>query len=156
MADRDAGLGHDLAEPAGHRFDVVDAIVDEKDLPAAVQFAQDGVADQLGVETRDAGFDGQPVVGRRFQVRDVAHAQQRQVQRARDRRGGHRQHVDGLPQGLEPLLDLDAEPLLLVDDQQPQVVELHVVLGQPMRADDDVDRADGQAVEDAFLLRPAC
>ncbi len=28
------------------------------------------------------------------------------------------------PQRLQPLLDLDAEPLLLVDDHQAQVVEL--------------------------------
>ena len=117
------------------------AVVDEEDLPVAVQFAQDGVADQLGVEPGHAGFDGQPVLGRRLQVGDVAEAQQRHVQRSRDRRGRHRQHVDGLAQGLEPLLDLDAEPLLLVDDHQPQVLELHVVLGQPVGADDDVDRA---------------
>ena len=67
------------------------------------------------------------------------------VQRPRDGRGRHRQHVDDLPQGLQPLLHLDAEPLLLVDDHQPQVVELHVGLGQPVRADDDVDRASLRA-----------
>ena len=118
--------------------------MDEEDLPVAVQLAEHGVADQFRVEAGDAGLDGQPVLGRRFQVRDVAQAQQRHVQRARDGRGRHRQHVDDLPQRLEPLLDLDAEPLLLVDDHQPQVVELHVGLRQPVRADDDVDRALGQ------------
>ena len=81
------------------------------------------VADQLGLEARHARLDGQAVVGRRFQVRNVAHAQQRHVQRARNRRGGHRQHVDRLPQRLEPFLDLHAEPLLFVDDHQAQIVE---------------------------------
>ena len=47
-------------------------------------------------------------------------------------------------QRLQPLLHLDAEPLLLVDDHQAQVVELHVGLSQAVRADDDVDRAVGQ------------
>ncbi len=122
-----------------------DAVVDEEHLPAAVQFAQHRVADQLGVEAGDARFDGQAVFRRRFQVRDVAQAQQRHVQRARDGRGRHRQHVDGLPERLEPLLHLHAEPLLLVDDHQAQVVELHVLLGQPVRADDDVDGAGRQA-----------
>ena len=110
------------------------------------------MAEQLGLETRDAGFDRQPIVGRSFEIGDVAHAEQRQVQRAGNRRGGHRQHVDRLAERLEPFFHLDAEPLLLVDDQQAQVGELHVVLGQPMGADDDVDGADGEGREDAFLL----
>ena len=50
-----------------------------------------------------------------------------------------------LPEGLQPLLDLDAESLLLVDDHQAQVVEADVRLDQPVRADDDVDRAGCQA-----------
>ena len=81
-------------------------------------------------------------------------AQQPHVQRSRDGRGRHRQHVDGLPQRLQPLLHLHAEPLLLVDNHQPQVVETHVGLGQPVRADDDVERAFLQAADDVGLLPP--
>ena len=55
VADRDARLGHDLPEPSGELLDVVDAVVDEIDLPAAVQLAQHRVADQLGVEARRRG-----------------------------------------------------------------------------------------------------
>ena len=76
------------------------------------------------------------------------------VQRPRDGRGRHRQHVDDLPQGLQPLLHLDAEPLLLVDYHQPEIVEPHVGLGQPVRADDDVDRAFLQAADDLGLPPP--
>ena len=152
VGDADAGLGHDLAEPLGERLDVLHAVVDEVDLPLPVQLPQHGLPDQLGIEARDAGFHRQPVFGRGFQVRDVADADQAHVQRAGDRRGGHRQHVDGLPHGLEPLLDLDAEPLLLVDDDQAQVVELHVRLHEAVRADDDVDRAGGQPLDDFGLL----
>ena len=100
VADGQPGLGHDLPQPPGEDFDVLDAVVDEEDLPAAVQFAQHGVADQLGIEASHAGFDGQAVLRRRFQVRDVAQPQQAHVQRSRDGRGGHRQHVDRLPQRL--------------------------------------------------------
>ena len=42
---------------------------------------------------------------------------------------------------LQPLLVRDAEPLLLVDDQQAQVLERHVLAQQPVRADHDVDLA---------------
>ena len=128
------------------------AVVDEVDLPLPVELPQHGLADQFGIEARDAGFHRQPVFGRGFQVRDVADADQAHVQRAGDRRGGHRQHVDGLPHGLEAFFDFDAEPLLLVDDDQAQVVELHVRLHEAMRADDDVHRAGGQPLDDFGLL----
>ena len=42
---------------------------------------------------------------------------------------------------LEPLLVGDAEALLLVDDEQPQVAEADVPREQPVGADDEVDRA---------------
>ena len=88
-------------------------------------------------------------------LRDVADAQQRQVQRPRDRRRRHRQHVDRRPQLLEPLLVLDAEALLLVDDDQAQVLELHVLRQQPVRADDDVDLAVREPLERLLLLAAA-
>ena len=54
----DLRLGHDLLQPASAIVvDVVDAVVDEVDLPVAVQLAQDRVADQLGVEAGDARLD---------------------------------------------------------------------------------------------------
>ncbi len=52
----------------------------------------------------------------------------------------------------EPLFHFDAEALLFVDDQQAQVVKVHVGLGQPVRADDDVDRAIDQAGNGFALL----
>ena len=107
------------------------------------------------IEADDARLDGQAVRRRRLQVADVADAQQRQVQRARDRRGGQRQHVHRLPQLLEPFLVLDAEALLLVDDDQAQVLELHVGADQAVRADDDVDCRREPAVRRCVFCSPA-
>ena len=123
----------------GDALDVVDAVVDEVDLAVAVQLAVDGPPDRLGVEPDDARLDGLAVRRRRLQVRDVADAQQAHVQRPRDRRGRERQHVDRRAERLEPLLVLDAEPLLLVDDDQAQVLERDVLLQDPVRADQDID-----------------
>ena len=69
----------------------------------------------------------------------------RELQRARDRRRGQRQHVHLGAQLLELLLVGDAEMLLLVDDQQPEVLELDALAEQRVGADDDVDRAVGDA-----------
>ena len=47
---------------------------------------------------------------------------------------------------LQPLLVRDAEMLLLVDDDQAEILELDGLAEQRMRADDDVDRAVGDAL----------
>jgi len=73
--------------------------------------------------------------------RPVADAEQRHVQRARDRRRRKRQDVDRRAQLLEALFVHDAEPLFLVDDDQPEVRKHDVLLQQAVRADDDVDLA---------------
>jgi hypothetical protein len=51
----------------------------------------------------------------------------------------HRERVDPGRHLLEALLVDDAEALLLVHDQQPEVLEDDVLGEQPMRADEDVD-----------------
>ena len=66
--------------------------------------------------------------------------EQAEVERARDRRGRQRQHVDRGLERLELLLLGDAEALLLVDDEQAEVAERDVLGEQAVGADDDVDR----------------
>ena len=60
--------------------------------------------------------------------------------------------VDPLAQLLDLLLVDDAEPLLLVDDQQPQVAELHVLRQQAVRAHDDLHLARREILERLLLL----
>ncbi len=72
VADADARFGHDLLQSPGNFFDVVYAIVNEERLTVAVQFAHDGMANQILVEAYDLRFHGQPLGGRRFQIRYVA------------------------------------------------------------------------------------
>ena len=74
-------------------------------------------------------------------TRQVADAGHRQVQRPRDRRRRQRQDVDLAAELLEPFLGGHPEPLLLVDDDEPEVLEPDVLRQQPVRADDEVDRA---------------
>ena len=59
--------------------------------------------------------------------------------RARNRRRGQRQHVDFGAQRLELLLVAHAEAVFFVDDDQAEILEMHVLLQQAVRADDDID-----------------
>ena len=74
------------------------------------------------------------------------------MQGARDRRRAERQHVDLEPQRLEQLLLRDAEPLLLVEDHEPELLRDHVAAEDAVRPDEDVDLARGEVGEDPLRL----
>ncbi len=149
------GLGHDAPQSVRQDVDVVHAGVHEKDLPLAVQFAQHGVADQALVKTQHPGLHRLAVGRGRLQIADVADPQQGLVQRAGDRGGGHGEHIHLFPQQLQLFLVLHAEPLFLVDDHQPQVLEADVGAHQAVCAHHDVHRALGQLLHDLPLFRLA-
>ena len=149
VRDLDARLGHELAQTIGDRLDAGNAVVQEEALPATRQLAGDHLADQRVLARGDVRLDRLSLLGRRLDHREIADPRKRHVQRARDRRRRQRQDVDRDTQLLEPLLLQHAETLLLVDDDEPEILELDVLLQQTMRADDDVDGAAAQPGERA-------
>ena len=117
---------------------------DVEGLAAAIVLAQQGLADHDRIEGRDIGAHRQPVDRRRGDERQFADPDSASC---RVRGIGVAVSVSTCTfalQLLQPLLVLDAEMLLLVDDQEPEVAEFHVLGEQRMRADDDVDAAVGQ------------
>ncbi len=66
--------------------------------------------------------------------------------------GGEGEHVDLGAQGLHLFLVADPEAVLLVDDDEPEILELDRGLEELVGADHDVEGAGGQAVEDHLLL----
>ena len=152
VADADARLGHPRLDAGGDALDGGDVVVQVVDLPAAAQFLLDRVRDDAGVVLEHVRLHGVPVVRRLLDDRHVADAGERHVQRAGDRRRRKRQHVGRLADLLEALLLLDAEALLLVDDDEAEVLELHVLGDKPVRADDQVDAAALQLAQDLVLL----
>ena len=95
-----------------------DARRDIEALPAAIMLAQQRLAHHQRIERRDEGAHRQPVDRRRGDQRQIAHARQRQLQGARDRRRRQGQHMHIGLQRLQPFLVRHAEMLLLVDDHE--------------------------------------
>ena len=89
-----ARLWHEFHDDIANGLNVIDAIVDKKHLPATVEFVADGIADKHLVENVYFGADGLAVGRRRVDNRQIARAHEREVQRARDRRGRKRQYVN--------------------------------------------------------------
>ena len=87
---------------------------------------------------RDHRLNRQPVLGRRLDHGHIPQPDQRHVQRARNRRRRHREHVHVPAHLLQPFLVRHAEALLLIHDQQSQIVKMHVARKQPVRADENV------------------
>ena len=112
---------------AAHRlFDGAHAVRHVVHLPAARQLAPDCGTDQVGVPLPYVHLNRTAIVGRREDEAHVAHARQRHLHGARNRRCRKREHVDAFAQVLHLLFMAYTETLFLVDDDQAQVVRVHI------------------------------
>ncbi len=80
----------------------------------------------------------QPVLGRSLDNRHVADAQQRHMQRTRNRGGAHGEHIHVLLDLLKLFFVRHAKPLLFVHHQKAQVMEVHIFGKQAVRSQHDV------------------
>ena len=126
--------------------------MEEEGLAAALDLALDRLADQVLVVGADVGADRAPALGRGLDHRDVAQPGEAHLQGARDRRRREREDVDFQLQLAQQLLLLDAEALLLVDDDEAQLLGADVAREQPVGADQDVDLARLEVLEHGFDL----
>ena len=152
VRDDDARFRHVLVEIGLHFGEIVDARRDVERLASAVALAQQRLAHNNRIKGRHEGAHREPVDRRRRDDREVAHAGERKLQGARDRRRAERQHMHLGAQGLDLLLVGDAEVLLLVHHQQAEVLERDGLAEQRVGADHDVDRAVGEALLHQFQL----
>ena len=126
-----------------HRLRLLDERIDHVDLAPLLDLllheAEEPQAGRIGVMER---ADGLAARGQLVDDRYVEVAVERHGQRARNGRGGHHQHMGRTPVlGPEPGALLDAEAMLLVDDHEAEVVELHAVFDQRMGADQNLHLA---------------
>ena len=155
VPDQNAGVGGELADLVGEGLDVVHPVVHEEDLSLPGEFPTDRLRETTFVPGDHLGDDRPPIERRRGEARDVPEAEHRHVQRSRDRRrtqGEHVRHGAGREQSL---LVLDAEPLFLVDHDETEILEPHVLREQAMRSDHDVDAALLQVDEHLLLVGAA-
>ena len=109
----------------------------------------------MRVERNGAGVDRLAAGRLLAQFGDVHVAEISEHQRARDRRRGEHQHVHrfALLRQRQPLMH--AEAVLLVDDGQREIVERDFFLEQRVGADQEIDVAERQPVENGLALAAA-
>ena len=152
VGDDEFGLGDVLPQERRGLVEILDARADIERLSAAIALAQQRLAHDQRVEGRDERAHREPIDRRRRDDRQFAHARHRELQRARNRRRRQREHVHLRAQLLQALLVRDAEMLLLVDDDEAEILEDDRLAEQRVGADDDVDRAFGEALLRFALL----
>ena len=152
VTDGDSCSRNHAANPVGDRLNGLDAVVDKEYLTAAIELPGDALLDQSLVPRLHEGQHGRSITRCSLHQRHVPQPGEGQVQRARYRRRGERQHVGLQPELLQPLLVLHAESVLLVDDDEAEVREANIGTQQPVGADDDVDFFRGQLREDIHLF----
>ena len=136
------------------------ALLDQRADPIGLAAARDVPAeavDHLGqlLVADHARFDRRPARRHLVDPADVHLAILGQRQRARDRGRGHHQQMRrmlGLRRQQQPLRH--AEAMLLVDHREPELLVGDLLLEDRVGADEDVDRAVGEAHQHA-VARPA-
>ncbi len=121
VADADVGLRNQLLQPLLYSANVLDAVVNKIHLSTALDFTQAGLANDDFIPLGDKGLDGEAFRRRCGDQRHFAQAAERHVERPRNRRRGQRQDVDFAAQRLDRLLVTNAEAMLLIDDDEPDV-----------------------------------
>ena len=144
--------GYHLADMGGAGLDVVHPVVQVVDLTAPGQLLLHGFGEDDVIVFQHERLHRLALDGRLLDGGEVADAAHGHVQGAGDGGGREGQHVHADKVLFQLLLVLDAETLLLVDDDKAQVVEPDVLGEQAVGADDDVHAAGLQAPQGLFLL----
>ena len=144
--------GYHLADMGGTGLDVVHPVVQVVDLTAPGQLLLHGFGEDDVIVFQHERLHRLALDGRLLDGGEVADAAHGHVQGAGDGGGREGQHVHADEVLFQLLLVLDAETLLLVDDDKAQVVEPDVLGEEAVGADDDVHAAGLQAPQGLFLL----
>ena len=146
------GFRHQFAQFAGDDFNVVDFVVKEVHLAAALDFAKAGFTDSGLVPFSDKSLDGQALCRWCGDNRQVAQTGQGHIQCAWYWCCCQCEQVHLGAQRLELLFLTNTEAVFLVNNYQAEVPGFDVCLQDFVCPDQDIQRAVSKAPEDVLLL----
>ncbi len=152
MGRQDRQFRERLGERGCQGFEGRDPRHDDEALAIARFLAQQGRAEGRDVVGRHQGSDRSTAGRGRRHDAEVLQPDKRRLQGARNGRCRQGQDVDPLAEVAQPRLLGRAEPLLLVDDHEPEIRERDALGRDRMGADHDAKAAVGEAGPDAIGL----
>ena len=135
----DARLGEQFGNLCRTLVNGFDAVVQKIYLPAAAQFLFHCLQQHTHIIFQNIGLHGVAVLRGFFNHRHIANARHRHIERARNGCRGKRQHVDCREPFFEFFFLRHAEPLFFIDNQQSQILKLHIFGNKTVCADENVD-----------------
>ena len=120
-------LRNKVHDAARHIRDVLHPVVHIVHLTTPGQFPADRLPHQFLVKFHDVSLDRNTLLRRFLQDRHVPYADQAHMKGPRNRSGCQCQHVHILPKLLDLLFMGNAKALLLIDHQEAQIPETHIL-----------------------------
>ena len=146
------GLRHQLCDHVGHLRNGLHPVVDIVDLSAAGKFPVDGFPDHLFIVFAHKRLNRDSFSGRLLENTHIADSDQTHMHRPWNRGSGEGKHVYRLFHLLDFFFVRHAETLFLVDNQQSQVLERHILGQDAVGADHNVHQPLFQIRQGLFLL----
>ena len=112
----------------------MNTVVQEVNLSATAQLTKNCVTNDSIRVFYNMGLYRQTFLRRRFQYTHITNAYHGHMQRPGNGRSRQRQHIHFIFHVLDNFLVRYAETLLFVNNQQPQIFEMHILCQQAMRA----------------------
>ena len=157
VADGDTGIWHFAFDKRLHFINILDAVVDEKNLSVTAHLEIDGFADDVRVATFYLCLNRVAVGRGSRDARQVAGSHQRELQGTGNRRGSHGERIDVGLQLSQFFFDGYAEFLLLVNNQQAEIFECDIFSDDAMGTDDNVDLSFLQVFQGfSYLFSRTC
>ena len=144
-------IRHKSLYAAGHLINIRHAIVYIIYLAVPCQLTVDCLTHHLLIVFHHIGLDGHPVHRRFLQHTHIPYACQTHMKRPGNRRGCQGEYIYIFLQVLDLFLMGNAKPLLLVNNQQSQVLKLHILGQNPVGADYNVHHSLAQVLQRPFL-----
>lgn len=123
VPDGDSGLGNEFANFVGDVINAVDSVVDEKDLSATGEFAEDSFSHDFVRGWSDESANWESSRGWVVDERHLPNVHQGHAEGARDWGCAHAEDIDIDSDGFQCFLVFDPEFLFFIDDEKAEVFE---------------------------------
>ena len=127
MGKGDCGFRYETGNVACHLVDVADTVIYVIYLSATGKFPVNGLPDHLVIILHHVRLDRHTVHRRFLQNTHITNSHQTHVQCPGNRSRRQRENIDIFLQLFDLLFMCHTEPLLLIDNQKPQIFKLDIL-----------------------------
>ena len=143
---------HQLLDMGRNLCDILHSVVYIVHLSLTGNLTLNSLSYHLVIIFHHIGLDRHSFLRRFLQHTHIADSDQAHMKRSRNRSRRQRQYIHIFLQLFDLFLMLYPEPLLFVNDQEPQILKFHIIAQYTMSTDDDIHQSSFCISRRLFLL----